>query len=194
MDIRNIEIKLSIDDAAAARASIEHIADGPAERLRQADTYFDAGSEAYLKLRIEACNGNPERASLIAYRRTLAGDPEPSDIRLIEVDDGEGLRETLAHAMPVLAVVRKTRDLYFRGQTRIHLDEVETLGAFVELEVVLEPGQSESDGRRIADDLLGRLNLAGARAQTRSYRDLVRRATTVGPRDRPVPRGGPIGG
>jgi len=192
MDIRNIEIKLAIDDAGAARKAIEHLADGPPQRLRQSDTYFDAGPEALLKLRRESVDGGAVRASLIAYRRTLAAEPEPSDIRLVRVDDGDGLHDALSHALPVAVVVDKLRDLYFRGQTRIHVDKVDGLGAFVELEVVLKAGQSETDGRRIATDLLALLGLTGAKPQTASYRDLVRRAATSGVRpDRPVPPGGP---
>ncbi|MGK7296969.1 MAG: class IV adenylate cyclase [Candidatus Wenzhouxiangella sp. M2_3B_020] len=180
MDIRNIEIKLKIDDAAAARDAIVRVADGPAQRLEQVDTYFDACPDALLKLRRETNDSGATSSSLIAYRRTLADDPRPSDIRLVHVDDGDGLRNALAHAMPVAVVVRKTRELSFRGQTRIHLDEVEGLGAFVELEVVLRDEQTEDQGRQIADDLLARLELTGAEVRAVSYRDLLRQAESGG--------------
>jgi hypothetical protein len=62
----------------------------------------------------------------------------------------------------VVGVVRKTRTLYLVGQTRVHLDEVEGLGPFLELEVVLAPGQSAADGERIARDLMGRLGVRPA--------------------------------
>ena len=181
MDIRNIEIKLKIDDAAAARAVIARVADGPAQRLEQVDTYYDVGPEALLKLRRETARDGVRTSSLIAYRRTLADDPQPSDIRLVRIDDGDGLHDALAHAMPVAAVVRKTRELSFSGQTRIHVDEVAGLGAFVELEVVLRSGQTENDGRSIARTLLERLGLTEAEPQRASYRDLVRRAESGRP-------------
>jgi len=168
MKINNIEIKLRVGDTRRARSAIEAAADGPAEVLEQRDTYFETGRETLLKLREE--NG---RASLIAYRRTLADAPQPSDIRLCRLEDAADLAEVLAHALGTLAVVEKTRRLYFVGQTRIHLDRVTGLGDFVELEVVLEPGQTEADGRRIAEDLLARLNLADAQPVSRSYRDLI---------------------
>lgn len=171
MQIDNIEIKLRIADAEKARAAVEALADGPAEVLEQTDTYFGTGAGAYLKLREE--NG---RASLIAYRRQLGDDPRPSDIRLTRLHSAADLGETLGHALGVLVVVDKTRQLYFRGQTRIHLDRVDRLGAFLELEVVLEPGQSEQDGLEIARDLVRRLELDDAEAQTESYRDLLLRA------------------
>jgi len=168
MQIHNIEIKLRVDDAGRARTAIEALADGPAEALEQRDTYFETGRETLLKLREE--NG---RAALISYQRTLADAPQPSDIRLARLDDAGDLADVLQHALEVLQVVEKTRRLYFVGQTRIHLDRVAGLGDFVELEVVLETGQSEAEGRRIADALLARLDLTGAEPQSASYRDLV---------------------
>lgn len=168
MHINNIEIKVRIADAEQARPAIERLADGPAEVLEQTDTYFNAGDAAYLKLREE--NGS---ASLVAYRRDRRAEPRPSDIRLVPIDRPGELHEVLAHALGTLVVVDKTRRLYFRGQTRIHLDEVDRLGAFLELEVVLQPGQTEADGLKIANDLLDRLNLVGSQAQTESYRDLL---------------------
>lgn len=174
MQINNIEIKLRIADARAARRAIEGLADGPARVLKQKDTYFDAGGNAYLKLREEDDpeEGRP-RASLIAYRRDRNAAPRPSDIRLTRLADGADLAETLGHALGVLVVVEKTRRLYFRGQTRIHLDQVDRLGAFLELEVVLDPGQTEQEGLRTAHDLLETLDLGDAEAQTDSYRDLL---------------------
>jgi len=174
MHINNIEIKLRITNALRVRRAIEEIADGAVEVLQQKDTYFDAGGDAYLKLReeVDARGGRP-RASLIAYRRDRSAGPRPSDIRLARLEGGAELAETLGHALEVLVVVEKIRRLYFRGQTRIHLDEVDRLGNFLELEVVLEPGQSERDGLNIARQLLARLDVDDAEAQTDSYRDLL---------------------
>ena len=55
-----------------------------------------------------------------------------------------------------MGTVRKQRRLYRVGQTRVHLDRVEDLGDFVELEVVLDPGQTETEGTAIAEDLMRR--------------------------------------
>jgi predicted adenylyl cyclase CyaB len=173
MEIRNIEIKLHIDDPDRVRTDIERIADGPARRLRQVDTYYRTGDDALLKLRRESCDDGPWRARLLAYRRTLGDEPVPSDIRLVDVADGDGLHDALAHALATANVVRKTRELSFHGQTRIHLDTVVGLGAFVELEVVLQDGQTHDDGRRIAAELMERLGLIGSERMTASYRDLV---------------------
>jgi predicted adenylyl cyclase CyaB len=57
--------------------------------------------------------------------------------------------------------VRKRRSLYQMGQTRIHLPEVEGLGTFLELEVVLGPGQGEHEGAMIAAELMAQLGIKG---------------------------------
>jgi predicted adenylyl cyclase CyaB len=67
--------------------------------------------------------------------------------------------EALATALGATAVVRKQRTLLWVGQTRVHLDEVEGLGSFLELEVVLEADQSVARGTAIAHDLMARLGV-----------------------------------
>jgi len=168
MEIHNIELKLRLDQADSTRSRVAASADGPPRLLQQRDTYFATAPGGYLKLREE--NG---RACLIAYRRALADTPAPSDIRLVEIAAPEAVATALGHALGIVQVVEKTRELYFRGQTRIHVDRVAGLGDFLELEVVLRPGQSEADGRRIAAELIDRLGLNDAPREHRSYRDLA---------------------
>ncbi len=50
---------------------------------------------------------------------------------------GESLRVLLDRAFGTTQFVEKTRRLFLVGQTRVHLAEVEGLGSFMELEVVL---------------------------------------------------------
>ena len=76
-------------------------------------------------------------------------------------------------ALGVRGVVRKKRTLYLVGQTRVHLDEVEGLGDFMELEVVLHPGQSDAEGQVIARDLMTRLGVAEKDLLEGAYMDLL---------------------
>jgi predicted adenylyl cyclase CyaB len=70
-------------------------------------------------------------------------------------------------------VVRKTRYLYLVGQTRIHLDEVEGLGQFMELEVVMREGQTEAEGQAIAQDLMASLGVERGDLLEGAYMDLL---------------------
>ena len=73
----------------------------------------------------------------------------------------------------MVGVVRKRRWLYMVGQTRVHLDRVEGLGEFVELEVVLRPDQAEGEGVAIAQDLMARLGIAEGQLVEMAYIDLM---------------------
>jgi predicted adenylyl cyclase CyaB len=72
-------------------------------------------------------------------------------------------------------VVRKTRILYLIGQTRVHVDEVQGLGDFLELEVVLRPGQSELEGKNIVTALLSEFGIAQNELIAEAYVDLLAR-------------------
>ncbi len=59
------------------------------------------------------------------------------------------------------------------GQTRIHLDRVDGLGDFVELEVVLRPDQEQREGIAIAHELMRRLGIAEDQLVKVAYIDLL---------------------
>ncbi len=56
---------------------------------------------------------------------------------------------------------------------RARLDEVESLGNFMELEVVLREGESAADGVREAEDLMARLQVNATQLIDRAYVDLL---------------------
>jgi len=70
-------------------------------------------------------------------------------------------------------VVKKSRSLPLVGQTRAHLDDVDGLGHFMELEVVLEEGQSEREGEAIARDLMEKLGIDNEDLIASAYVDLL---------------------
>ena len=164
----NIEVKARVADLAPIRAVIEPLADGPAQILDQEDIFF-AAPDGRLKLRIFG-DGNGE---LIHYhRRDIAG-PKTSHYTIAPTTDPEALRAILSSVLGVLGVVRKRRWLYMVGQTRVHLDRVEGLGEFVELEVVLRPDQAEGEGVAIAQGLMARLGIAEGQLVEMAYIDLM---------------------
>ena len=68
--------------------------------------------------------------------------------------------------------VAKARHLFLLGRTRIHLDRVEDLGDFLELEVVLEAHESEVIGETEAEQILRALGLEKAPRIPGSYLEL----------------------
>ncbi|MBW3598013.1 MAG: class IV adenylate cyclase [Planctomycetes bacterium] len=166
---RNVEIKAQVRDWDRLHAVAAHLAGGPPELIRQVDTFFHA-PHGRLKLR----EFSAERGELIFYERPDAAAAKTSRYEIVATDQPQRLRETLAAALGIRGVVRKERLLYLAGQSRIHLDRVEGLGRFVELEVVLRGGQTATDGRRIAEQLQNKLGISDADLVEGAYVDLIR--------------------
>jgi predicted adenylyl cyclase CyaB len=165
---RNIEIKARLDDPEAVRKRAEVIATTAPSVIVQADTFFHVPS-GRLKLR-RFDDGTGE---LIHYERPDAEGPKESRYTIVRVEQPEPMTRLLAAALGVRCVVRKTRTLLLVGQTRIHLDQVEGLGSFLELEVVLRPGQGSAEGKRIAAELMRRLGIHAEDLVSGAYADLL---------------------
>jgi predicted adenylyl cyclase CyaB len=165
---RNVEIKARITSIDVAMPRARALAQRDVERIEQDDTFFRV-PHGRLKLR-EFADGSAE---LIHYRRADSTQAKLSDYRRVPVPDAAALREALQRALGLLGRVRKQRWLLLAGQTRIHLDRVDGLGDFVELEVVLRDDQSEADGALIADTLMHELGLAQAERIAGAYLDLL---------------------
>ena len=168
----NIEIKARVDDFEAMKARAESLSDQPLKVVPQEDIFFRT-EKGRLKLRILA----PDLGYLIYYERPNQDGPKRSDYYLAETHDPENLKVTLSLALGVRGVVRKTRHLYLAGQTRIHLDDVEGLGHFMELEVVMQEGQSDVEGQVIAEDLMRRLKVREDALLEGAYMDLIEQNT-----------------
>jgi len=91
---------------------------------------------------------------LIRYHRPDATGPKVSDYSISPTSDPDGLTDLLSRVMPVLGVVAKERTLFMAGRTRIHLDDVQGLGWFMELEVVLTEEETPVDGEVEAQRLM----------------------------------------
>ena len=84
------------------------------------------------------------------------------------------MRETLVAALGECGRVRKQRTLFLAGKTRIHLDEVEGLGAFLELEVVLSDGDTVAQGIETAHRIMQQLGVSDGDLVDRAYVDLLK--------------------
>jgi predicted adenylyl cyclase CyaB len=119
---------------------------GP-EHVVQDDTFFSCPN-GRLKLRVL----RDDHGVLIYYRRADELGPKPSFYVHSETSDPDGLRSVLTDAYGEVGRVRKHRTVFRIGQTRVHLDLVDGLGEFLELEVtvgdMLEPDAAVSEAHR----------------------------------------------
>ena len=164
----NIEIKARLADLPGTRGLVAAISNTPPQTLRQRDTFFRC-TTGRLKLR-EIGTG---RAELIFYARPDVAGTKQSDYEVTAVTDSETLRVVLARALGVIQIVEKTRVLYLVGQTRVHLDTVDGLGDFLELEVVLRSDQSPAEGHALAAELMQRLQITHADLLATAYVDMI---------------------
>ncbi len=174
MPLTNVETKASCDDLAAVAERARAAGARYEGRLDQVDTYFrvDAGR---LKLR-EQTHHRPEggavtTAELIRYERPDLSAARVSEYTRLPVADGAASRAELAESRGVRGTVVKQRQLWILDATRIHLDEVEGLGTFVELETIFE-GASEALARKEHERVLGLLAIRPGEALPGSYIDL----------------------
>ena len=164
---RNVEIKARVSELAPVEAKARRLAtEGPIE-IAQDDTFF-ACANGRLKLR----EFSPSRGQLIYYSRPNAAGPKLSEYAISNTDTPDAMREALTRALGVVGRVRKHRRLYLVDQTRVHLDDVDGLGCFVELEIVLRDGESAAQGVEIAHRLMRELGIAESQLVEGAYVDL----------------------
>jgi adenylate cyclase len=164
----NIEIKAHARNFEEIRRRAEALSDGPAQVIPQEDTFFNT-PQGRLKLRILSA----DKGQLIYYTRPDQEGPKRSDYHIYQTTDPGNLRHVLELAYGIRGVVRKTRYLYLVGQTRVHVDDVEGLGQFMELEVVMQEGQGDSEGQAIAEALMARLGVERGDLLEGAYVDLL---------------------
>jgi predicted adenylyl cyclase CyaB len=128
--ITNIEIKARCSDQDKVRRILKEEGADFKGLDDQRDTYFRV-PYGRLKLR----EGNIEN-NLIHYERPDQEGPKQSNVLLYKSDPGSNLKAILAKALGVLVVVEKKREIYFIDNIKFHIDRVEGLGTFIEIEAI----------------------------------------------------------
>jgi homotetrameric cytidine deaminase len=177
--MRNVELKAR--DLDPARTLERALALGAEDRgeFNQRDTYF-AGSRGRLKLREHVAGGSPLwdeliefSQELIEYSREDETEARTSNYRRVPIADIGPLLEALDSAYGTLVTVSKRRHLLIWEGVRIHLDEVEGLGNFVELEAVAEPGSDLTAEHEKVERLRAQLGVQDSNLVATSYSDLL---------------------
>jgi predicted adenylyl cyclase CyaB len=172
---RNIELKaqdpdpdLSLD-ACDALEAIEH------GEIWQRDVYFNVRNGG-LKLRDE----RPGRPHLIQFERASEPQQRESRYRIIMFDEVDALRAALTDVLGTRVVVEKYRRLFLWRGVRIHLDRVERLGRFIELEAVAPEDSDLSRERELIAELRLKLRITDERLVADGYAEqMLRRAAAM---------------
>lgn len=164
----NIEIKARLADPERAHQQARALSHAPAQVLFQRDVFFRIPL-GRLKLRWQ----DNDRAYLVYYERVDDTSPRSSVYYVSESQDPAALEQLLTAALGVRGEVRKQRTLYTAGTTRIHVDAVDGLGHFLELEAALQPGQTSAQAHETVESLMERLGIAEADLVGVAYIDLL---------------------
>jgi len=138
----NIEIKARCPNPDYVRKMLDAQQASYIGLDHQVDTYFKV-KQGRLKLR----EGNIERA-LIHYDRPNQAGPKRSVVRLFKISSDTVLKEILIASNDILVIVDKQREIYFIENIKFHVDQVEGLGNFVEIEAIDEDGSIGEDKLR----------------------------------------------
>jgi len=164
----NLEIKARLADLDQARTRLQSLPLQAGGVQLQTDTYFQV-HQGRLKLREIA--GQP--AVLIQYARPDAAAARVSCYYLVPVPEPALLKAALTAALGVRGVVCKRREIHFWHNVRIHLDEVDGLGSFVEFEAVLAAEDQLAAAQESLDQLCRLLALDPVAHLAPSYADLL---------------------
>lgn len=170
MQLKNVEIKSECSDPNRIRSILQRLGADYQGRDHQIDTYFEI-SEGRLKLR----EGSIEQ-NLIYYRRADKRAPKRSDIELVPVspDQAPGLKSILATTLGIRVIVEKTREIYWIDNVKFHIDKVQKLGSFVEIEAIDDDGSQSSEAlQQQCRHYLGLLEIDERDLVDVSYCDLI---------------------
>lgn len=170
----NVEMKARCPDPERVLVTLAALGAQKQGVDHQVDTYFHAPG-GRLKLR----QGGIENY-LIHYERADEAGPKQSVVSLHAVDPEEssGLRDLLAKALGVMVVVDKQRHILWIDNVKFHVDWVQTLGSFVEIEAIDRTGDIGRE--RLLEQCeryVGLLKIDVLDLEPRSYSDLIESAT-----------------
>jgi len=169
--MKNIELKVKTEHFQKLRGLLKKSGATREGVLLQTDVYFNS-KLGRLKLRTI----NNARSELIYYERPNKSGSKLStyDRCVIATDQIKALRGMLKKACGESIVVIKKRELWIYKNTRVHLDIVRNLGAFVELETIIDK-IIVSQARAEQEEVIRLLDLSELSKIKWSYSNLLKK-------------------
>ena len=168
MGFINVEIKAFCSDPQKVEELLLKAGADYKGEDHQLDTYFNT-SNGRLKLR----EGNIENA-LIFYRRENQEGPKVSNVILYKTSPESNLKQILAESSGIKVLVDKRRKIFFIGNVKFHIDQVLSLGSFVEIEAIDQKGEGNRDAlHKQCEDFMSLLGIKTADLISESYSDML---------------------
>jgi adenylate cyclase len=164
--MNNLEIKARYPNDRALRL-VQSLDITEYYEFNQTDVYFNV-PENRLKLR----SINDESAELIYYARPDRPEAKNSYYEIYQTKDPAQLQKLLTLIFGIKNTVIKTRKVYIYKDCRIHIDNVQGLGEFLEFEVVIIHGRTAEEAQKLMQYLTEHFNITAADLVNISYTDL----------------------
>jgi adenylate cyclase class IV len=169
--MQNVEIKIELRDPALARAIMANLGAPRVARLRQVDTYYRLADGRLKKRESSDDQGHVYPPEFIFYHRPNQARARVS--RFVIYTAEEARRQFGEGEPPVWVRVCKARDVYMHKGVRVHLDEVEDLGSFVEFEALITPQNDLHAAHAAVDELRRAFGPALGEPVSVSYSDML---------------------
>jgi predicted adenylyl cyclase CyaB len=164
----NIEIKARCEHPEAVSESLRELAARYEGEDEQTDIFYKTPA-GRLKLRRSKLYG----CLLIPYLRADQAQAKSSQYALLKVDDPEQLDRLMTRIFGVEKIVHKFRRIFHYENVRVHLDEVEQLGNFIELEAVVRDESEIPLSHQRIDFLMQRLQILPQDLIAVAYADML---------------------
>ncbi|MDR1410128.1 MAG: class IV adenylate cyclase [Oscillospiraceae bacterium] len=163
--MRNLEVKVEIQDRGHIIGLLKDIGAEYVRTMKQCDYYFETGAN---KTKLRIIDGS--ECQLITYRRIERRGRKDSSYDIVNLNAEE--KDLLLQTRKIVKRVEKIRELWMYRKTRIHIDHVEHLGNFLELETVMKD-ISTKDAKREFKSVVDGLEIDLAGSVAASYSDFV---------------------
>lgn len=166
MGFINVEIKASRSNIDSIRQILKEKGADFKGTDHQIDTYFNVKNG---RLKLRECN---IENNLIFYDRPDQGGPKTSEVTLIHKPKKEYI-DILSKSLGAKIIVNKKREIYFIDNIKFHLDEVEGLGKFVEIEAKLDNPNDKERLKAQVDEYMKLFEIDESHLVSDSYSDLL---------------------
>jgi adenylate cyclase, class 2 len=166
----NFELKVKIDNLEKYEDLAKSFNASFSKVLDQTDTYFKTG---YGKLKLREFSD--KNSELIYYDKQQ--EYSQSDYIIAGIEDTKNLKKIFSFLFETIVVVKKKRTVYLFKNARIHLDDVNELGTFLEFEVIVSEGDKQA--RELLDRLYEHFNINENDIVKCGYSDLLLKKSQI---------------
>ncbi len=166
--MKNLELKVKCKSHRAALKAVKLLHAEYGGILKQRDVYFNI-SPGRLKLRTI----NKTEHQLIYYKRHNKKTAKISNYYISEITHPKRVEKILKEIYGIKVIVLKSRKLYLWQNVRIHIDTVNTLGKFIEFEIVCRSQKDENESAEKMNYLKFLFGIQNKEVLKYSYSDML---------------------